>query len=640
VVGTSRWRRLTACAAVLVVVIACTDRAVPAPVEEETAGPDPTGQDLGDVPPGDRYCEEGPEDGVLRWAHDQEPPDLHVDDPGNGLVIASWVQQGVFEGLHAVAADGSYVPELLAEEASVEEDDDGTFTFAFELRDDVSFSDGTPISGETIRANFELVTAAGPGGPAGTGGDTEPASYLLAPGQGYELIDPSSWEVDGQRFSFTMDGFFAGWQALFPRILPTHLLTDGETANTALRELELDGDPLPASGPFRVASWERGERLTLERNDDYHGANPLDEGVVNEGPACVAEVVIRFIPDTGDQITALRAGEVDLIYSQPQLELVELREQGSGYRVAAQPGATYEHWSLNLAHPHLADPIVREALAVAIDKRVVVESLYEPLLGDAVPATGIGNVFLRPSDPAYVDHQAEAGYGQGDHDRAGTLLGSAGYDLNGDLIWEHPERGPLALRVSTTGGNQLRERQQQLLQTELTANGWDLAIDNRPGTAHFTEQVFAPEAVACSVSGGQDGQAVTLSGGDEVRADCSRFDVAQYSSTGGPWPGAEARRFRSGSETNPSGYANDAFDRLVDSCDATVDDAERVACYDRADRFVTTREVDPDGLVVIPLTQKPQVYVTAEATVQRPAVAAAATEGGPLSRAVDHLLVP
>ncbi|MEX0836523.1 MAG: hypothetical protein WD010_10550, partial [Nitriliruptor sp.] len=201
----------------------------------------------------------------------------------------------------------------------------------------------------------------------------------------------------------------------------------------------------------------------------------------------------------------------------------------------------------------------------------------------------------------------------------------------------HPERGPLTLRVSTTGGNQLRELQQQLLQSQLNEAGWDIQIDNAPGAEHFGTQVFSPGATACSISGGDEGATVTLSSGDEATADCGIFDISQFAWVGGPWPGGQNVAYQVGSENNPHGYANEDLDALLEECDATIDDAERADCYIEADRYVTTREIDDNGLVIIPLTQKPSFYAFSNNTLAEGAVAPDANDAGPLVYGVDFV---
>ena len=110
--------------------------------DDTSAGEESTGSDDDDMAEegDDDMAEEGDDDmaeeegdsgsagGTLIWAHEQEPPDLHLNDPNNNLTITSWILQPMWEDLYAVNASVAYEPELLADEAVVTENADGTVT--------------------------------------------------------------------------------------------------------------------------------------------------------------------------------------------------------------------------------------------------------------------------------------------------------------------------------------------------------------------------------------------------------------------------------------------------------------------------------------------------------------------------------
>ena len=114
------------------------------------------------------------------------------------------------------------------------------------------------------------------------------------------------------------------------------------------------------------------------------------------------------------------------------------------------------------------------------------------------------------------------------------------------------------------------------------------------------------------------------------------WDIAQFAWVGGAWPGSATAQWRTGSGNNVYGYSNPEFDELANTCDATVDDDERDACYNDLDRYVTTRQPDPDGLSILPITPKPQFYaVSVDALSGRP-VSPDTNQGGPLVNVVDY----
>ena len=623
------WSRLTAVVGVLAVLATgCTEDGEPgeeesvpeaAPSEEVTGADDEV---LGAA--GGEYCA-GAGERDLVWAHAEEPPDLHVDDPANLLGVTSWIRQSLLEGLYGVNSSIEFVPELLAEDATVTELDDGRVRLDYRLRDGLRWSDGEPLTAEDVVNTYEIIME---GYDPATG---EGATYLMTSRQGYDRIDPESWEVTSDtEFSFEMTEFFAGYPGLFDTVFPAHVVPDAETANAAWREFTLDGEPVPSSGPMIFESWDRGVEMQLVRNEQYHGAHPENGDIRNQGLACVPGVTISFV----DPATALRAGEADFIMANPQVVFADQISADERFTAASVPGPAFEQLALNLENEHLADPLVREALAYAIDKSELMARLYTPLFGEALDPEGLGNPYWLTGEYE-VDHQAA--YAGAQIDEARARLEEAGYTLNPEGVYEHPERGPLTLRISTTADDELRIDQQTVLVEQARAAGIDLQIDNLPFPAFFQEKVFSPESIACTLSGGEHG--VVYEGPEtegEVTSDCHTFDIAMFSWLGGPWPGGQHVAYLSDSPNNLQRFLSEAWDERARECDATVDEEERAACYNELARWVTTLEIDPEqGLATIPLTTKPYYFAYSNERLAAAAIASDANMAGPLAYVVD-----
>jgi peptide/nickel transport system substrate-binding protein len=565
--------------------------------------------------------EGGAEGGTLIWAHEQEPPDMHLDDPNNNLSITSWIRSALIEGLYGVSGATEYYPELLDGEATVTENDDGTVTIDYTLRDGLMWSDGTPLTSADVEYTYNIITE-GCGrdddGSIVDGGD-DGCVYFTGGYQGIELI--TSFEVTSDtEFTINWAQFFAGWKGTLNEVYAAHAFgADANEVNENLVEWSNADGVLPSSGPMIFGEWNRGVSLSMVRNDNYAGSNSPDAR--NTGVAFVDGVQISFVSDTDTQINALKAGEAQIIMTQPQLAFGERLSSDENFTVASSAGPVFEHWGLNLLNVHLSDPLVREALVYGIDKTEVMAGLYTPLFGDSLPAAGLGNTFWLSNQAAYEDHQAM--YEGRQSDAAKANLEAAGYTDSGDGIYEHPERGRLTLRVGTTGGNALRELQQQLIQAQMADSGFEIVIDNVDGAAYFGERPFSEEALAASSSGGAEG-------------DPTIWDITQFAWVGGPWPGGQAPAYISGNGNNPYGYANADFDAKSIECDGTVDDAERAACYNEMDKYVTTLEIDAEnGLFMIPLTQKPSYYGYLSSQLSGAGVAPDAQGAGPLANVVD-----
>jgi peptide/nickel transport system substrate-binding protein len=588
-----------------------------------TAAPsDTTGASGTTAAAGDDYCAGGGE-GNLIWTHEQEPPDLHLDDPANNLSTASWARQGLYDALYGITASTEYYPELLAEEAVMTDNGDGTFTATFVLRDGLVWSDGDDLTADDVLFSYEAAMATGPDTtPDDADTDPDPDSdfiYLLGDRTGISLITDFT-VTSPTEFSITFSGFFGGWKELevfgTDAVWPSHVFSDDPATaaaelNEALREMTLaNGEVMPSSGPMTFDSWERGVALHFVRNENYNGSQSPD--TVNKGLACVAGVDIQYVADTDAQVNSLKANEGHVIMTQPQQQFTELATDPN-FTVNPQAGPVWEHWGMNVLNVHLAKPEVREALAYALNKQQVVETLYTPLFGDLLPTAGQGNAFWMSNQPAYEDHQGDAGYGTGDVEAAKALLEGAGYVLGADGIYEHPTDGRLSLRNGTTGGNQLRELQQQLIQAQMLEAGIEIVIENLPGGEYFSIPF----------------------GGDPTV-----WELTQFAWVGGPWPGGAAASFRSDSGNNPYGYASEEFDAKANECEGTVDETEAAACWNELDTYVTTLGPDGLGLVVLPLTQKPSFYAYSNTALEAGAISPDADSAGPMANLVDFKLAP
>ena len=633
-INTRRTKRVIALAVGLSLVAAACggddddDTADDTPAEEPADDGDEPADD-GEEPAddGDEPADDGEEPaddmddmsgGTLVWAHEQEPPDMHLDDPNNNLSITSWIRSSLLEGLYGISGSTEYYPELLAADNAPTENGDGSVTVNYELREGLMWSDGDDLTADDVKWTYDAIMAAD--------GETEDGDpnyiYLLGDRTGLDTI--TSFEVTSPtEFTVTWSAFFAGWKGVLSEIYPMHVFPadPAEAAaalNESLRQWNVDGTVIPASGPMIFDTWEVGVQMNLVRNDMYHGSNSPD--ATNTGVAYVDGVQINFVTDTDAQINALLAGEAQIVMTQPQLAFEQL-SSSDDFTVASSAGPVFEHWGLNLNDEHLSDPLVREALAYAMDKSEVMAGLYTPLFGDTLPAEGLGNTYWLSNQSNYENHAGDAGYGAGDIASAQANLEAAGYTLNGDGVYEHPERGALTLRVGTTGGNRLREIQQELIQAQMSDAGIDIVIDNVEGAAYFGELPFSDDHLACAQSGGTEGN-------------CDLWEITQFAWVGGPWPGGQTPAYRTGAGNNTYGYQNADFDARSDECDATIDDAERAACYNELDKYVTTLEIDPNGLFMLPLTQKPSFYgYTSDLSAA--GVAPDAQGAGPLTNVVD-----
>ncbi|MDR2175572.1 MAG: ABC transporter substrate-binding protein, partial [Synergistaceae bacterium] len=119
------------------------------------------------------------------------------------------------------------------------------------------------------------------------------------------------------------------------------------------------------SGPFRFVSWRKGDRVVLERFEDFSGPKPAFK---NLG--------VRAIPEANIRAIELESGAVDLIYLPSTSDLLRLQDDPrfAVYR-DTRPSAT-NFLGFNTRKPGLDDPRVRRALAYGVNVKGIVQSVF------------------------------------------------------------------------------------------------------------------------------------------------------------------------------------------------------------------------------------------------------------------------
>lgn len=341
-------------------------------------------------------------------------------------------------------------PVLVAEIPSVENGglaEDGK-VLTMRLRDDITWSDGTPITSADFVFTHEMIMD-----PANTVASTFPNDQI-------ETIEAP----DAQTVVITFSEPFVPWAAtLWHGLLPKHILEPVFESEGTIDSANWNLNPVVGCGPFVFTEWESGSFARFVANENYWAGRPA-----------LDEVFIRFVPDDAAQINALLAGEGDLgtffAYSDvPELEAV-------GINIYAVQSGYNEGWYMYIAedgHPALMDVRVRQAIAMGFDRPTLVEDL---LLGLTQPAvtywdnTPFANPELEPwpYDPV----------------RAEALLDQAGWvDTNGDGVRDK-DGVELVLSYGTTT-REVRQDTQAVAQQQLAGIGVELNLLNYDSDLFF-----------------------------------------------------------------------------------------------------------------------------------------------------------
>lgn len=335
--------------------------AAPTPTQVSTQSTQPTAAPGGDTPRG----------GSLRrpWA---DPPTL--DPHLVGDTVSAGIVIEVFSGLVTMSTDLQVKPDL-AESWEISED--GT-VYTFKIRADARFHNGRRVTAHDFV--YSLNRAASPetaspvsntylGDITGVNEVSEGRASKIA---GVRAVDDRTLEItiDSPKVYF-----------LSKLTYPTAFVVD---------ESDVESGPAWANhpngtGPFKLTEYVIGERLVLERNDDFYME-----------PARIDRVVMNL---TGGQAIAMYENdEIDLMdVSLPDLErLRDPNEPLSKELIAAPPGFRVEYIGFDLEEPPFDDVDFRRAMNMAIDKDTITRNV---LLGLRTPAYGVLPVGFPGHDP-------------------------------------------------------------------------------------------------------------------------------------------------------------------------------------------------------------------------------------------------
>ncbi|WP_261808720.1 ABC transporter substrate-binding protein [Nonomuraea sp. C10] len=327
----------------------------------------------------------------LTWAVETQPitlnPQLWAQNKARLLVFNQ------FDALLSKAADGSFGP-WLATAWTVS--DDG-LTYTLDLRDDVTFHDGTAFDAAAVKANLDQFLV--------PGYNPSVAAIQLRSFDEAEVVSP-------HRLRITLKEP----DALFLDFLASPLA--GQVSPKSLKgaeDLKFGGPDLVGTGPFILERYVQGQEIHYRRNPAY--AWP-PAGAAHQGPAHLSEITYRFLPEAAVRVGALTSGQVQVIEGVPATEVALIEKDPElTLRTALNSGTAYSYY-FNTSHAPFDDRRVREAFREAVDLDAVLRSVYQ---GTATRAWSIVG-----SESPFYDPSLENTYG-GDVARANALLDAAGW---------------------------------------------------------------------------------------------------------------------------------------------------------------------------------------------------------------------
>jgi len=389
-------------------------------------------------------------------------------------------------------------------------------TYTFELRDNLTWSDGRPLTADDVVFTFEYYAAQETLGPP----------IIIQPPQGIAKVRspaPGTVEITLASPAVTFSEQVAGALPIIPRHIWSSIKDPASVD---------DRKKLVGSGPYRLASYDGdgGAMLYTARDDFFLGA-PYVKRIEENGL------------DDSAHLAALAAGQIDAARAKELRPDVLAPFQNDAFGMITEQGSTTSplYWNLGKEGP-LADVRFRRACTMAIDRKNLVNRLAA---GRGLP----GNPgFLSPANAFYTQVR------QYDFDVAGAnaLLDGAGYRGGRNGVRQTAAGAPLSFEL-------LIDNAEAALAELLVEALKRIGVELRPKQVEIGPQLFGNKLI------GAYDMAVLFFPGPGPGGPNADPDILRllFSSKVGP------------SLESASAYANPAFDVLAEKQRVTFDQAER-----------------------------------------------------------------
>ncbi|MCJ1694195.1 ABC transporter substrate-binding protein [Rathayibacter caricis] len=323
--------------------------------------------------------------------------------------------------------------------------DSGT-EYTFDLRSDVTFSDGTAFTADSVKTAFDSAQATLAELPSAYGG------VYLAGYAGTDVVDADTVTV---RFAAPNASFLQGTST-------TNLAILAASSYAATPEERCLGNVV-GSGPFTLTDYTPGTGITLDKRDGYAWGSALRE---NTGEAHLDGIDVTYVAEDSVRVGQLTSDEIDVAWPRnPITENDQAVITGGGDTVESRalPGPASNYYP-NVAEGRiLSDERVRQAVQKAIDRETYATTVF----GADYPAvTSVYNT----TTPYWVDESDALAF---DAEGAGELLDEAGWEL-GDDGYRSKDGRRLTLSVPIVAQFGAGD---QLIQDQLKQVGIDLELN-------------------------------------------------------------------------------------------------------------------------------------------------------------------
>lgn len=392
----------------------------------------------------------------------------------------------------------------LAEEWTVVDD----LTTEFKLREGVKFHNGEELKASDVKFTIDRMLA------------SPKVAHIIEAVDSVEIVNDYTVRIK------TKEPFGA---------LLAHL---SHTAASILNEKAVNeggedyGQKPVGTGPFKYSSWDAGDKITLERFDDYF-----------VGKANIKNVVFRNVTEGTNRTIGLETGEIDIAYDIEPIDKDKVRTDDK-LQLIEGPSLSYAYIGINTQKAPLDNVKVRQAINYAVNADDIIE----------VVLAGAGTKANAPIGPRVFGHNADIDPYGFDPAKAKALLAESGVDLPiKTTIW--------------TNDNPVRTQIAQIVQAQLKEVGIEVTIESLEWGSYLDR----------TAAGEHD---MFILGWTTVTADADYGLYALYHSSQHGGPG------------NRDFYTNEEVDRLLEEGRTETDSEKRIEAYKKAQEIIVSEAPD------------------------------------------------
>ena len=289
--------------------------------------------------------------------------------------LAKWAQNE--EGNLVIVADSA---EELTEGV---ENEDGTVTYTYTLKDGLTWSDGQAVTAGDFEFAWKRAASTELGADYG---------YMFEVVKGYP-DDLAVTAIDDKTLEVTLNNAVAYWNELmaFPAYYPVR---EDVVANEAWAT---DPSTYVCNGPYTITGWEHNSKITLTKNPNYIDADSI----------LMDTIEFYLSDDANNMLSNFENGTWQLIDDVPTQEIKRLEaEYPTEYFVAGQIGTYYVCWNINQnllpadseltgAEAEAANVEIRKAMSLLLDRNYIVEEIGQ---AGQVPASGFVPMGMTDAD--------------------------------------------------------------------------------------------------------------------------------------------------------------------------------------------------------------------------------------------------